>query len=94
MLCFKKNVVSRSIGHSAITEKHDTGFPVCVRCCWKGHFFSTAKSNVIFHTLVNLVCFFPAWCSYVCICRSRLYDLFGQIEREFELLYADNLACE
>ena len=26
--------------------------------------------------------------------RSRLYDLFGQIEREFEALYADNLARE
>jgi len=27
-------------------------------------------------------------------CRSRLYDLFGQIEREFEVLYADNVARE
>jgi WD40 repeat protein len=26
--------------------------------------------------------------------RSRLYDLFGQIEHEFELLYADNLALQ
>jgi len=27
-------------------------------------------------------------------CRGRLYDLFGQIEREFEILYADNVACK
>ena len=26
--------------------------------------------------------------------RSRLYELFGQIEREFEILYADNIACK
>ncbi len=26
--------------------------------------------------------------------RNRLDDLFGQIEREFESVYAENLACE
>lgn len=26
-------------------------------------------------------------------CRKRLHDLFGQIEKEFENLYAENLAC-
>ena len=26
------------------------------------------------------------------ICRSRLYELFGLIEKEFEVLFAENLA--
>ena len=26
--------------------------------------------------------------------RSRLYDLFREIEREFETLYADHVTCE
>ena len=28
------------------------------------------------------------------VCRERLFDLFSQIEKEFEQLYASNLACK
>ena len=31
---------------------------------------------------------------HVSSCRDRLFDLFGQIEKEFETLYASNLLCK
>lgn len=32
--------------------------------------------------------------TFVICCRKRLHGLFAQIEKEFETLYAENLACK
>ena len=55
---------------------------------WEGHTVSKFKVGI---SVIILICFANDTNIF---CRSRLYDLFGQIEREFEMLFADNLACK